>query len=152
MIQANTGVIAHHGYQRPGQGWQTASCFGARYVSYEVGHDALDAYIPYVQHIRETRIVRLSAHVRTPPESMSVVDEIVKREPGSRFRSVERKTTVYPRPEGFVALTEAPDYYTPRSYEKLWWGRRSELEREIESMTHEIDRATERRAAWKQPS
>jgi hypothetical protein len=25
------GKVAHHGYQRPGGGWQTASCMGARY-------------------------------------------------------------------------------------------------------------------------
>lgn len=40
-IKANTGVIAHHGYQRPGYGWQTASCFGAQYKPYEESRDAI---------------------------------------------------------------------------------------------------------------
>ncbi len=45
-IKAKSGLISHHGYKRPnGQGWQTASCSGARHVPYEVGHDALDAAI-----------------------------------------------------------------------------------------------------------
>ena len=40
-IKANTGVIAHHGYQRPGEGWQTASCPGARALPYEVDRTIL---------------------------------------------------------------------------------------------------------------
>lgn len=44
-ILANTGVIAHHGYQRPGLGWQTASCPGAREVPFEVSRDWLGKHI-----------------------------------------------------------------------------------------------------------
>ena len=44
-ILANTGVIAHHGYQRPGEGWQTASCFGARHLPFEVSRDRLGELI-----------------------------------------------------------------------------------------------------------
>jgi hypothetical protein len=40
-IFAATGLIAHHGYERPGHGWQTASCFGARHLPWEVSRDAL---------------------------------------------------------------------------------------------------------------
>lgn len=43
-IKANTGLIAHHGYQRPGTGWQTASCDGAKQLPYEVSRD----FIPVV--------------------------------------------------------------------------------------------------------
>ena len=43
-IKANTGLIAHHGYQRPGSGWQTASCDGAKQLPYEVSRD----FIPVV--------------------------------------------------------------------------------------------------------
>lgn len=41
QIFAETGVIAHHGYQRPAEGWQTCSCNGARHVPFEVSRDAL---------------------------------------------------------------------------------------------------------------
>lgn len=44
-ILAETGVIAHHGYQRPGDGWQTASCFGARKLPFENDHKVLDQLI-----------------------------------------------------------------------------------------------------------
>lgn len=44
-IFAEVGVIAHHGYQRPGQGWQTASCRGARELPFEVSRDILGSYI-----------------------------------------------------------------------------------------------------------
>jgi len=49
-ICANTGLIAHHGYQRPHlQGWQTQSCFGARKRPYEYQREALGEYIEMVE-------------------------------------------------------------------------------------------------------
>lgn len=42
---ANTGTIAHHGYQRPGDGYQTASCMGAKYSPLEVDRDRLGTLI-----------------------------------------------------------------------------------------------------------
>jgi len=45
QIFAETGVIAHHGYQRPGWGIQTASCMGAKELPYEAGRDALGRMI-----------------------------------------------------------------------------------------------------------
>lgn len=38
---ANTGTIAHHAYERPGSGWQTASCMGAKYPPFEQSRDRL---------------------------------------------------------------------------------------------------------------
>lgn len=49
-ILAETGVIAHHGYERPGTGWQTASCEGARQVPFEVSRDALFQHLVNVRH------------------------------------------------------------------------------------------------------
>lgn len=40
-ILAETGVIAHHGYTRPTEGWQTASCTGARHLPFEVDRSEL---------------------------------------------------------------------------------------------------------------
>lgn len=42
-VLAQTGVIAHHGYQRPiyQSGWQTASCAGARALPFEADRDEL---------------------------------------------------------------------------------------------------------------
>lgn len=44
-IGFKAGVIAHHGYERPGQGWQTASCFGARALPFEQSRDRLGEWI-----------------------------------------------------------------------------------------------------------
>lgn len=46
-IFAETGVIAHHGYERPrwAPGNQTASCFGARHLPFEQDRSVLGRYI-----------------------------------------------------------------------------------------------------------
>jgi hypothetical protein len=44
-IFAQSGSIAHHGYERPGYGWQTASCMGAKHLPFEVSRDRLGALI-----------------------------------------------------------------------------------------------------------
>lgn len=35
------GTMAHHGYERPGHGWQTASCAGIRFKPLEVSNEGL---------------------------------------------------------------------------------------------------------------
>lgn len=42
-ILARQGSIAHHGYTRPGSGWQTGSCPGAKYSPFENHKDRLAA-------------------------------------------------------------------------------------------------------------
>lgn len=44
-ILAETGMIAHHGFQRPGGGYQSPSCFGAKELPFEVDREALGALI-----------------------------------------------------------------------------------------------------------
>lgn len=44
-ILAETGAIAHHGYERPGGGYQTKSCVGALELPFEVSRDALTRHI-----------------------------------------------------------------------------------------------------------
>jgi hypothetical protein len=48
-IRCSLGRIAHHGYERPGDGWQTASCMGALEPPFEQGHDALDRYLESIE-------------------------------------------------------------------------------------------------------
>lgn len=64
----NTGLIAHHGYQLPSNGWQTASCRGARRQPYELGCDALPPAIvscgEYIAH-QQRLLTRL---MTSPPE------------------------------------------------------------------------------------
>jgi len=48
-IKAKKGIIAHHGYTRPEQGWQTNSCMGARHLSYEKSRDIIPKAIQSVK-------------------------------------------------------------------------------------------------------
>ena len=53
QIFAQRGKIAHHGYERPGYGWQTASCMGALYLPFEVARERLaDLIVALKQHDR----------------------------------------------------------------------------------------------------
>jgi len=48
-ILANLGTIAHHGYERPEQYYQTASCMGAKRLPFEVDRTALGEMIGYMR-------------------------------------------------------------------------------------------------------
>lgn len=52
-ILAKGGLIAHHGYERPGTGWQTSSCPGARKDPWEVSRDALGRMIEGLKNSTE---------------------------------------------------------------------------------------------------
>lgn len=63
-IFAESGVIAHHGYTRPGGGYQTASCYGARAPAWERSRDRLGQYIAYCLQMARTENTNATA-VRT---------------------------------------------------------------------------------------
>ena len=88
-IKAKGGVIAHHGYTRPGDGWQTASCFGARYQPYEQGCDAIAAAIDSVNLYIETTTKALTEILACPPEVVSV------------WNNFHKTTQKFQRPENF---------------------------------------------------
>jgi hypothetical protein len=52
-ILAKHGSIAHHGYERPDYGYQTASCMGAKELPFEVDRKALGRQIVSVNYMRE---------------------------------------------------------------------------------------------------
>lgn len=60
-IYANNkrGLIAHHGYKRPGYGEQTSSCYGARWQPYEESRSAIPPYIDIVNN----EITAVMAHI-----------------------------------------------------------------------------------------
>lgn len=57
-ILANLGTIAHHGYERPGHGWQTGSCMGAKELPFEVDRTALGRMIGFLRD----RLARQEKH------------------------------------------------------------------------------------------
>ena len=48
-ILANMGKIAHHGYERPGHGWQSPSCMGAKRLPFEADRKALGEMIGFLR-------------------------------------------------------------------------------------------------------
>lgn len=75
-IFAETGVIAHHGYERPGSGWQTASCYGARHVPFEVARDTLGLMLDHMRaQLARNEAYRACVDAETEPCRVDVPDK-----------------------------------------------------------------------------
>lgn len=62
-IMAKRGVIAKHGYKRPGEGWQTASCFGADELPFEVSEGALVKDIEWLEDLLAKKTAFVTADI-----------------------------------------------------------------------------------------
>lgn len=59
LIRSKQGTIAHHGYTRPGDGWQTSSCGGTHHAPFEVSNAHLiDTIVAFERH-RESEKLRI---------------------------------------------------------------------------------------------
>lgn len=77
-IFAETGLIAHHGYQRPGEGYQTESCQGARELPFESSKAILEQHIRLQAEILTgMRIARNATAAETQPVDLSY--EVTRR-------------------------------------------------------------------------
>ena len=88
-IHAAKGAIAHHGYTRPGDGWQTASCFGAKYAPWEVSRLRVKDLIEHLEQVLGRSIVaRDGVHAETLPVThhYQVYDRKVRG--GYRFEKI----------------------------------------------------------------
>lgn len=70
-IKANTGLIAHHGYQRPGTGWQTASCDGAKQLPYEVSRDFIPVVIERYKNFAANQEALADEMLRNPAPTIT---------------------------------------------------------------------------------
>jgi hypothetical protein len=145
-IKAKSGLIAHHGYRRPwhGSGCQTASCFGARRVPYEVGHDALDQLIPMVEDEVKRFTKLLADWLDNPPATITI-------EHGDFMGRKTGKVTVVERPENFACDDAHYKSYVPMTYENKWCGRRREIEQQLKWSEMDLASFKKRRAEWKEP-
>jgi hypothetical protein len=96
VIKSKTGTIAHHGYKRPGTGWQTASCPGSKGLPYEVSCNLIPGVIAGTTNYAEVETARAAELKANPPAE---VKKIYRRGYGANSEEV---TKVYTRPEGFV--------------------------------------------------
>jgi hypothetical protein len=107
-IKAKNGFIAHHGYKRPGHGWQTASCMGARYAPYEVSRDRIPDAIDVVRKFIKSRRDYAARIMLYPPDVM-------------QWGSGPQGQVDVPRPAGFDphdAIRQGSG--SPRSYSWLF--------------------------------
>lgn len=164
-IFANTGVIAHHGYQRPGEGWQTPSCNGARELPFEQSRAALGAEIVRLKNWEAMRVIALK----------NVVDETAKfyikyqvsiQDPrrGQGFKIVEDRTLDDVTRENFEELKltcpeafagkygarKANYTYEPFTFDSLKASRVAGIENEIAQVRAAIREQEARYSAWTQ--
>lgn len=141
-IHDNTGTIALHGYKRPGHGWQTPSCMGAKHQAYEFACDALPPAIKAITEYIEQQEAALAKWIASPPDTISIN---VSR--GSWSKPVFEDRT---RPDDFDA-SERPASWTPRSYEGAYWSHRNGLAQDIKFARQDLVRLEKRLANWKAP-
>lgn len=151
-ILAETGVIAHHGYQRPGMGWQTDSCFGARALPFEVSRDNLGEYIEAIKaRIERTEIAIIATTNETNKLAFTFQD---KAKPRSYGRYDE--TTIFVNratfPEALEVYRASAPYPAHRdpSFDRLKAERLANLEGELRHLQAHLIRQQGRYNGWKQ--
>jgi hypothetical protein len=131
----SNGKIWHHGYQRPGNGWQTVSCLGALYLPYEESSERLQEVIETTQELLQKQIEYLDEFTNNPPDNI--------KELRGQLRDV--RIIVHEKPEDFSP--DNPESF--RGYSKQYHNRKREIERTIRGMTLELDFLQDRLDAWK---
>ncbi len=137
-IKAKKGHIAHHGYKRPGGGWQTASCSGATHLPYEVSCDRIPGAIASCQGFIDGQRAILRDHLTTPPDTLE-------------FTKHHAKTpTIVQRPAGFNAATAYSGI--PYTYENEFSRKQHHTETMIKLAGYDLEFLTKRLADWKAPT
>lgn len=141
---ANIGSMAHHGYTRPGFGWQTASCMGAKELPFEVAREALGRLIKALErHLTDLKKSRAAANA----ERMPIVRSY--REGFDRAaKKIEVEFTRVNFKDNSRLLNKCGYYYS--TFDEL---KKAELfgrDRDIKGMTEEIAAQQARFDGWKQ--
>jgi len=148
-IHAALGTIAHHGYQRPGVGWQTASCFGAKRLPWEADRAVVAEVI---DHLKE-RLLRseyarcaVSDEIEPVTHHYQVYDRTVRGGYRSKTLELTRDT--------FDAIVKAnvDDVfkYSRTTFDEFKARDLDKRDREIEQLKRDIAEFTRRYAGWKQ--
>jgi hypothetical protein len=121
-IKASSGLTAHHGYKRPYEGWQTASCEGARYVPYEVGCERLREVASQLFDFIVRTEKTLAEFLANPPETLTVTSR--------RGAWSKEETRTYTKPDDF-GMNNSYKRSIPRTYECVYEDRRDVYENTI---------------------
>jgi hypothetical protein len=143
-IKAVPGLIAHHGYRRPHEGWQTRSCLGARRRPYEV---ACDAIAPAIQHATIVRDNMAFAHLELFYFPQLQFD-VTRRD----AYGVRGPVQLADRPVGFDPFTVSLYGNQRGTYARAWVDRELQLRRELREIDEHIAYLRDRLAKWVAPT
>ena len=137
-IKASTGLIAHHGYTRPYEGWQTSSCAGARYVPYEISCERLKEVTEGVKSWITNQEIALEDFLATPPQTITVMER--------RSSWGKGEEVVYEKPEDFN-----PNSYKssiPRTYENVYSNKKYDREQALKMSKYDLSNMERRIEEW----
>ena len=116
------GTMAHHGYRRPGHGWQTASCPGIQFKPLEVSSEGLEWLISSLR-TRLTALQHAQANQDTQPEFL-----MASRSSSGKAEKITRNDPLW-----------------PRAFKR----HIAKVESEIRSLEHELPLLEKKLANWK---
>lgn len=133
-IKSASGLIAHHGYKRPGDGWQTRSCAGARHLPYEVSRDYIPVVMSGVREWLKDTENKLTEHIAKPPDII-------------RLKRYNGKEYEYVKPASF----QIDGYHSgsAQSYDYAFDRVQRQMEMEIRAATDQIAFLQARFDNWK---
>ena len=121
-------TMVHHGYERPGEGYQTASCPGIRFKPYERSLDGVEAMIDDLTH----RIAKNR-------------EALASREQWVRLTTMKRVTRSAEHPTGKALVTverDAPDWM------KVYEAKVQELGQKIEQEEQGLAFYAQKKTDW----
>jgi hypothetical protein len=152
-IHAARGTIAHHGYTRPGWGSQTASCFGAKRLPWEVDRGAVADLIEHLKRVLE-RSIEQRGEVQAETAPVTHNYQIYVRVQFANAGRYSNRTLELTR-DTFDAIVKANvDDVFKHSFRKTFDEFKSRdldsRDREIEQLERDIAEFTAKYDGWKQ--
>lgn len=139
-ILAKTGKIAHHGYKRPGNGWQTQSCMGAKHLPYEQSCDLIPEAIKMAETFIVARTAWIADRIANPPAELIYYDGL--------YRLNANKVA---RPDGFDPLVKPASYSNGQRYEQAFFDGNWHAQQAIKEAQADVEYLRDRLARWTAP-
>lgn len=144
-ILAETGVIAHHGYERPDYGYQTASCYGARHLPFEVARDELGSMIEMMRNkLSNMQQYRSEFAAEKHPISLTWYTGC---KPDRKFHRFDCTRSNFDTTDAIAAKRSIGIYGT---FDDLLQSELDTQDRHIKNLTDHINHCQARYDGWKQ--
>jgi len=145
-IKSKNGLIAHHGYTRPGYGYQTRSCPGAKFRPYEVSCDCIQATIDSMNSWVEKAQATHAEWIANPPDTLTWAEMRNGRTTGRTITVARPVGFDTGKPRGSFSLRDEDRYASH------FWSTQSQRKRDIAGTKETIWFLGERLAAWVAPA